>query len=93
VVIDGETVPADTLVFADRQVPMPFLLRGLGLVDGRPGTPAPVDADGRSPLPGLWAAGCCVHADIDHTGCAADGARVAGHIVAALAHGESVARA
>jgi glycerol-3-phosphate dehydrogenase len=93
VVVDGETIAADSLVFADAQVPMPFLLRGLGLVDGRPGTPAPVDADGRSPLPGLWAAGCCVYADIDHTGCAADGARVAGHIVAALAHGESVARA
>jgi hypothetical protein len=81
------------LVFADRQVPMPFLLRGLGLVDGRPGSAAPADADGRLPLPGLWAAGCCVRADIDHVDCAADGARVAGHIVAARSRGPTIARA
>jgi glycerol-3-phosphate dehydrogenase len=93
VVVDGETTAADTLVFADARMPMPFLLRGLGLVDGRPGTPAPVDADGRLPLPGLWAAGCCVRADIDHAGCAADGARVVDHIAAALAHGGAAVRA
>jgi glycerol-3-phosphate dehydrogenase len=93
VVRGDERIPADTLVFADRQVPMPFLLRGLGLVDGRPGTPAPADDDGRLPLPGLWAAGCCVRADIDHARCAADGARVAGHIVTALTEGASAVRA
>jgi thioredoxin reductase len=77
-------IEADTLVLADRLLPQPFLLRGLGLIDTRPGTPAPADADGRLPLPGLWAAGCCVHPDIDHAACAADGGRVGGSIAAAL---------
>ncbi len=77
-------IEADTLVLADRLLPQPFLLRGLGLIDTRPGTPAPADADGRLPLPGLWAAGCCVHPDIDHAACAADGRRVGGSIAAAL---------
>jgi glycerol-3-phosphate dehydrogenase len=72
---------ADTLVYADRLVPQPFLLRGLGLVDGRPGTPAPVDGAGRVGPPGLWAAGCCVVADADHSACVEDGRRVAGSIV------------
>lgn len=79
---------ADTLVFADRSVPQPFLLRPLGLVDGRPGTPAPVDADGRLPMPGLWAAGCCTGADADHRDCEPFGSRVAESIVATLAAGE-----
>ena len=77
-------IEADTLVFADRLVAQPFLLRGLGLIDARPGTPAPVDADGRLPLSGLWAAGCCVRPDIDHVACATDGRRVGGAIAAAL---------
>jgi glycerol-3-phosphate dehydrogenase len=76
---------ADTLVFADRLVPQPFLLRPLGLVDGRPGTPAPVDPDGRLTMPGLWAAGCCTAADPDHRDCEASGIRVAEAIVASLA--------
>jgi glycerol-3-phosphate dehydrogenase len=71
---------ADTLVLADRLLPQPFLLRSLGLVDGRPGTPAPADSDGRLPVDGLWAAGCCVHADAAHTGCADAGRRVAAAI-------------
>lgn len=78
----GRWIDCDTLVFADRLLPQTFLLRGLGLADGRPGVPAPVDGDGRLPLPGLWAAGCCVRADIDHAGCADDGLRV-GRLVAA----------
>ncbi len=69
-------VEADTLVLADRRNPQPFLLRALGLVDGRPGTPAPSDEEGRVGLPGLWAVGCCVTPDAAHSGCAADGARV-----------------
>jgi glycerol-3-phosphate dehydrogenase len=77
-------IDADTLVFADRQRPQPFLLRGLGLVDARPGTPAPVDADGRVGPPGLWAAGCCVAADADHARCADDGRRVGRAIVLEL---------
>jgi hypothetical protein len=79
----GGWLDADLLVLADRRLPQPFLLRGLGLVDGRPGVPAPVDADGRTPLAGLWAAGCCVHPEIDHGGCSADGRRVARAIAAA----------
>ena len=77
-------IEADTLVLADRLVAQPFLLRGLGLIDARPGTPAPADPEGRLPLPGLWAAGCCVDPDIDHAACAADGRRVGQRIAAAL---------
>jgi sarcosine oxidase, subunit alpha len=68
-----EWLEADTLVLAHRLLPAPFLLRGLGLVDGRPDQPAPVNADGATPLPGLWAAGSCVRPDIDHVASLADG--------------------
>jgi hypothetical protein len=71
--VGAEWIEADTLVLDDVLLPQTFLLRPLGLADGRPGTPAPVDADGHLPLPGLWAVGCCVHADIDHIDCARDG--------------------
>lgn len=81
---DDGWVEADTLVLADRQLPQPFLLRGLGLIDGRPDVPAPVDADGRLPLAGLWAAGCCAHPDIDHANCAADGRAVGRQIAESL---------
>jgi len=67
---------ADTLVLADRLLPQAFLLRSLGLLDGRPGTPPPVDADGRLPLPGLWATGCCVAPSLEHESCAAVGRAV-----------------
>ncbi|HLA16352.1 MAG TPA: FAD-dependent oxidoreductase, partial [Candidatus Limnocylindrales bacterium] len=69
-------IDCDTLVFADRQVANTMLLRSLGVVDGRPGVPAPVDRDGRLPIRGIYAAGCCVRPDIDHERCAADGAQV-----------------
>jgi hypothetical protein len=75
-------VPADTLIFADRRVASNFLLRGLGLVDGRPGIPAPTDHEGRLPLPGLYAAGCCVRPDLDHAACGQDGAGVGARAVA-----------
>ena len=75
---------ADLLVFVDELLPQPFLLRGLGLIDGRPGTPAPVDAQGRTSLPGLWAAGCCVMADLDHRACAEAGRRAATDIAARI---------
>jgi hypothetical protein len=68
----------DTLVLADRLVPQAFVLRGLGLADGRPGNAAPADADGRLPLPGLWAAGCCVDPTFDHGACADQGRLVGG---------------
>jgi len=77
-------VDCDTLVFADRLLPQTFLLRGLGVTDGRPGVPAPVDGEGRLPRPGLWAAGCCVRPDIDHGGCAVDGLRLGGLVAAQL---------
>jgi len=77
-------VDADTLVLADRLLPQAFLLRGLGLVDGRPGSRPPVDDDGRLPLPGLWAVGCCVEPDWDHDRCAAAGRALAARIEAAL---------
>jgi glycerol-3-phosphate dehydrogenase len=78
----GDWLAADTLVLADRLLPQAFLLRGLGLLDGRPGTPLPVDAAGRLPLDGLWAAGCCVRPDPDHDECASRG-RLVGEALAA----------
>lgn len=75
--VDGKWIDCDTLVLADRRVANAMLLRSIGIVDGRPGIPAPVDAEGRLPVAGLYAAGCCVKPDIDHTGCAEDGASVA----------------
>ncbi len=67
---------ADLLVLADRLVPAPFLLRPLGLVDNRPGIPAPADPDGRTELAGLWATGTCRAPDIDHQGSLEDGRAV-----------------
>lgn len=64
---------ADLLVLADRLLAAPFLLRPLGLVDNRPGTPAPAAADGRTELPGLWATGTCRAPDVDHRSSLADG--------------------
>jgi glycerol-3-phosphate dehydrogenase len=81
----GDWLASDTLVLADRLLPQAFLLRGLGLVDGRPGTPLPVDAAGRLPLDGLWAAGCCVRPDPDHDECASRGRLVGEALAATLA--------
>lgn len=75
---------ADTLILADRLLPQAFLLRGLGLIDARPGTQTPADADGRLPLPGLWAAGCSINPSIDHQSCAQQGravGRMAAHTI------------
>ena len=63
----------DTLVLAHRLLPATFLLRGLGLVDGRPDQPSPVDPDGATSLSGLWAVGTCVRPDVDHIGSITDG--------------------
>ncbi len=82
--IAGHWIECDTLVFADRFLPGPFLLRGLGLVDARPGLPAPADAHGRLPLDGLWAAGTCVNPDVDHQASLADGRRVGARVAAEL---------
>jgi len=77
-------IDADLLVLADRLLPQTFLLRGLGLVDGRPGIPAPVDSDGRTTIDGLWAAGCCVDPDLGHEHCGAAGQRVGRALAASL---------
>lgn len=69
----GRWLEVDTLVLADRLLPQAFLLRGLGLADGRPGRAAPVAADGRLSLEGLWAAGCNVNPTFDHRTCAEQG--------------------
>jgi glycerol-3-phosphate dehydrogenase len=66
----------DLLVLADRLVPAPFLLRPLGLVDNRPGMPAPTEPDGATALRGLWAAGTCRAPDVDHRGSLSDGRTV-----------------
>jgi carbon monoxide dehydrogenase subunit G len=76
--------PADALILADRLQPANFLLRGLGLGDERPGIPAPVDADGALPMPGLWAAGTCVAPDVDHVRSLADGLAVAQALLATV---------
>jgi glycerol-3-phosphate dehydrogenase len=81
----GEWLPVDTLILADRLIPQAFLLRGLGLLDARPGCPAPVDADGRVTPDGLWAAGCCVVPDGTHEACAASGENVGIAVANALA--------
>jgi hypothetical protein len=78
-------LPVDTLILADRLVPQTFLLRGLNLVDARPGLPAPVDADGRLPPDGLWAGGCCAGPDGSHARCVAGGTSVGRTVAAALA--------
>lgn len=75
---------ADGLIFADELMAQTFLLRGLGLVDGTPGRPAPADGDGRLPPAGLWAAGCCVEPDPAHVGCAVRGDRVGRNVGDAL---------
>ncbi|HET6379780.1 MAG TPA: FAD-dependent oxidoreductase [candidate division Zixibacteria bacterium] len=75
--VGGTWIEADLLVLADLQHPAPFLLRPLGLVDNRPGIPAPAEADGRLPLPGLWSAGTCRAADVDHVASLEDGRHVA----------------
>lgn len=77
-------VDADLLVLADRLLPQTFLLRDLGLVDGRPGAAAPVDVEGRTAMVGLWAAGCCVEPDANHDRCRNDGTTVADAIVRSL---------
>ncbi len=81
---------ADTLVLADRLLPQAFVLRGLGLTDSRPGVPAPADGDGRLPLEGLWAAGCCVNPSPDHRACAEGGRLVGRGAAAAVARGKDV---
>lgn len=73
---DGTWRDADLLVLADRLVPAPFLLRPLGLVDNRPGIPAPADDQGRTELGNLWAAGTCRVPDIDHAQSLEDGRSV-----------------
>jgi glycerol-3-phosphate dehydrogenase len=77
---------ADTLVLCHRLLPQPFLLRGLGSLDARPGCPAPVDQDGRV-ADGLWAAGTCAAPDVDHRTSLADGSRVASRSIESLRAG------
>ncbi len=82
--LGGAWHPADALILADRLQPANFLLRGLGLGDERPGIPAPVDADGALPMPGLWAAGTCVAPDVDHVRSLADGLAAAHALLATV---------
>jgi glycine/D-amino acid oxidase-like deaminating enzyme/bacterioferritin-associated ferredoxin len=84
VLTDGDWLEVDLLVLCDVQHPAPFLLRGLGLVDNRPGIPAPATQDGELPLAGLWAAGTCRAGDVDHRSSLGDGRRVGQAAVLAL---------
>ena len=77
----------DTLILADRLLAQAFVLRGLGLIDARPGVPAPADAEGRLPLAGLWAAGCSVNPSLDHRSCADQGRAVGRRAAYAMAGG------
>ncbi len=72
---------ADLLVLAHRLLPAAFLLRGAGLLDGRPGIPVPVDGRGATPLEGVWAVGTCVAPDVDHVASLEAGMRL-GKLVA-----------
>jgi glycerol-3-phosphate dehydrogenase len=76
-------IEADGLVLADALSPATFLLRDLGLVDEAPGRRAPAGPDGMM-KPGLWAAGTCVSADMDHVGSLDDGRRVGRAAAAAV---------
>jgi glycerol-3-phosphate dehydrogenase len=80
----GMLVPCDTLVLSDRRLPLTLLLATTGLILGAVGEPAPADPDGRLPLDGLWAAGCCVTPDAAHRGCREHGARVGRAVTASL---------
>jgi len=82
--VEDDWLAVDTLVLDDRLLSQAILLRALGLVDGRPGTPPPDDGEGRLPLPGLWAAGCCIRPDADHETCARVGHAVGTRIALAL---------
>lgn len=87
-------IEADTLLLADRLLPQAFLLRGLGLIDARPGARVPADDLGAVPLDGLWAAGCCVDPTPVHDGCVERGRMVGAHVAAwlgdrKLAHADS----
>ena len=82
--IGDRWIACDTLVLADRLLPATMLLRALGLVDGRPGMRAPIDADGRLAMPGLWATGTCVRPDVDHATSLADGLALGGRLAASI---------
>ncbi len=84
--VAGDWIAADTLVLAHRLLPAGFLLRSLGLLDGRPGIAPPAGRDGQTELAGLWVAGTCRRPDIDHRGSLADGRLV----TAALSSGAGV---
>ena len=86
--IGDRWVQVDTLVLADRLVPQAFVLRGLGLIDAQPGTAILADDEGRLPLDGLWATGCCVEPTFDHMICAKRG-RAVGARVGALVSARS----
>ena len=88
----GQWVEADTLVLTDRLLPQTLLIRGLGLVDAVPGRPAPVDAEGRLPLDGMWAVGCCVDPDPGHVACETNGATLGRLIAERMAIGAVTSR-
>jgi glycine/D-amino acid oxidase-like deaminating enzyme len=80
--VNNRWLEVDTLVLAHLLLPATFLLRGLGLVDGRPDQPAPVGADRATPLSGLWAIGTCVRPDVDHIESLAAGMALGTHLAA-----------
>jgi hypothetical protein len=77
-------IGCDTVVLADEQLPAPWILRPLGIVDARPATVAPADADGRLAVDGLWAAGTCVVPDVDHRASMGSGRSVAAAVIEAI---------
>ncbi|WP_258726898.1 NAD(P)/FAD-dependent oxidoreductase [Cellulomonas sp. NS3] len=68
----GTLVPCDALVVAPRLVPRDGLLASLGLPPGPDGVVA-VDADGRTEVAGVWAAGNVVDPTVQVVGAAAGG--------------------
>ncbi|MCL6547881.1 MAG: FAD-dependent oxidoreductase [Alicyclobacillus sp.] len=87
-------IPCDGLVYAGGRDAAWFALKGLAGVlasspafaEGREsaqvhaGVAVAADPQGRTPVPGVFAAGTCVSLDPDHAGSAADGARVMRYI-------------
>ena len=84
VLANGTWHEVDTLVLCARWLPQAFFLRGLGLLDSRPGQVVPTDDHGLV-LRGLWATGTCVRPDIEHRDSLTDGRRVGGAVVATKA--------
>lgn len=83
---DDEVIALDAVVVASRMTARlePYAALGLTAVDHPAGTVIPTDETGATPVPGVWAAGNCADLASQVGAAAAQGARAAQHINAAL---------